>query len=421
MSWRELLKNELEKNFFIEEKEEFHHPLIQNTYNEEEILSMVDVFVSDKLTMGKKVEMFEKEFAKYIGAKYALMVNSGSTANLISLAVATNPLRKNKLNPGDKIIIPNICWSTSVYPVIQCGLKPVFVDVEPGTLNIDLDKLEKIITPDVKGIVSVHILGNCCNMDRFMNIVNKHNLFLLEDTCESLGATYKNKRLGNFGDFGTYSFYYSHQITTIEGGMVVCNDYDDYQLLKCLRSHGWTRHLDNKEELEKLYENIDPRFIFVNLGYNFRPMENQGAMGLVQLKKLPTKNENRCYNYDAITNAIKNHEKFNGQITFVNVLNDTKPSWMGCPMFLNKKYKNKHRKFLEYLTSKNLENRPIISGNFVRQPVFKLLNIEGIHNPEFFEGGEYIHHLGFFIGLPCYKLSNKNIKKIVNIILEFDF
>jgi len=258
-------------------------------------------------------------------------------------------------------------------------------------------------------------------MDRFMNIVNKHNLFLLEDTCESLGATYKNKRLGNFGDFGTYSFYYSHQITTIEGGMVVCNDYDDYQLLKCLRSHGWTRHLDNKEELEKLYENIDPRFIFVNLGYNFRPMENQGAMGLVQLKKLPTKNENRCYNYDAITNAIKNHEKFNGQITFVNVLNDTKPSWMGCPMFLNKKYKNKHRKFLEYLTSKNLENRPIISGNFVRQPVFKLLNIEGIHNPEFFEGGEYIHHLGFFIGLPCYKLSNKNIKKIVNIILEFDF
>ena len=203
--------------------------------------------------------------------------------------------------------------------------------------------------------------------------------------------------------------------------MVVCNDYDDYQLLKCLRSHGWTRHLDNKEELEKLYEKIDPRFIFVNLGYNFRPMENQGAMGLVQLKKLPTKNENRCYNYDAITNAIKNHEKFNGQITFVNVLNDTNPSWMGCPMFLNKKYKNKHRKFLEYLTSKNLENRPIISGNFVRQPVFKLLNIEGIHNPEFFEGGEYIHHLGFFIGLPCYKLSNKKIEKIVDIILDFDF
>ena len=193
MSWKDLLKNKLQKNFLIEEKE-FNHPLIQNTYNEDEILSMIDVFVSDKLTMGERVETFENEFAKYIGAKYALMVNSGSTANLLSLAVATNPIRKNKLNKGDKIIIPNICWSTSVYPVIQCGLKPIFVDVDPTTLNIDLDKLEKMITPEVKGIVSVHILGNCCNMDRFMTIVKKHNLFLLEDTCESLGATYKNKK-----------------------------------------------------------------------------------------------------------------------------------------------------------------------------------------------------------------------------------
>lgn len=227
----------------------FKFPLIENTYDQTDIDVMIDVLRSDKLTMGKKVEQFEREFSKYIGSNYSIMVNSGSSANLLAMSVATNYMRKNKLNTGDKIIIPNICWSTSIWPLIQMGLIPVFVDVDPDTMNIDINELKKIITPDIKGIMVVHILGNCTNMNEIMNIVNDNNLFLIEDTCESLGSTYNGKKLGTFGDFGTYSFYYSHHITTIEGGMIVCNNKEDYELLKCLRSHGWIRQLDDKEKI----------------------------------------------------------------------------------------------------------------------------------------------------------------------------
>ena len=228
--------------------------------------------------MGKNVYNFEKQFASFVGSKYAVMVNSVSSANLLAMSVGSNFARKNCLKPGDKVIVPNICWSTSVWPIIQMQLVPVFVDVDEKTLNIDIDKLEKAITPDIRGIVAVHILGNCTNMERLMKIVRDNNLFLMEDTCESLGSLYNNKMLGTFGDFGTYSFYYSHHITTIEGGMVVCNNHDDYELLRCLRAHGWSRDFKDKEKLEEMYNDVDPRFLFVNLGYNLRPMETKGAM-----------------------------------------------------------------------------------------------------------------------------------------------
>ena len=237
ITWETLISNEL----LLDNNNGFQYPLIENTYEKQEIISMIKVLIGNRLTMGKNVDLFEKEFAKYVGSKYAIMVNSGSSANLLSMAVAVNYLRKNKLNDGDKILIPAVCWSTSVWPITQMNLIPVFVDVDPMTMNMDLDDMEKKLTKDVRGIVAVHILGNCTNMDRLMNLVKKHDLFLMEDTCESLGSKYKNKCLGTFGDFGTYSFYYSHHITTVEGGMIVCNDDEDYELLKCLRAHGWTR------------------------------------------------------------------------------------------------------------------------------------------------------------------------------------
>jgi len=277
--------------------------------------------------MGNKVELFEKEFAKYIGSKYAVMVNSGSSANLLSMAVATNYLRSNKLNIGDKILIPAICWSTSVWPIIQMGLIPVFVDIDPLTLNMDINDCKKKITKEVKGIVSVHILGNCTNMDELMKIVRQHNLFLMEDTCESLGSKYKNKYLGTFGDFGTYSFYYSHHITTIEGGMVTCNSDEDYELLKCLRSHGWSRHCKNKEKYEKENPDIDPRFLFINVGYNLRPMEIQGAMGLIQLAKLEQKNNCRNQNHLLIVDKIINDPRNKNYITTVKKMDNLSIAW----------------------------------------------------------------------------------------------
>ncbi len=185
-TWQELIINKIN----IEKSDESSYKLIENTYSHEEIIKMIEVLISDKLTMGNEVKKFEIEFAEYIGTKYAIMVNSGSSANLLALAVATNYLRKNKLNIGDEIIVPTICWSTSVWPIIQMNLKPIFVDVDPLTLNIDINDLKKKITPNVKGIIAVHILGNCTNMNELMEIVKENNLFLIEDTCESFGSKY---------------------------------------------------------------------------------------------------------------------------------------------------------------------------------------------------------------------------------------
>ena len=397
----------------------FKFPLIENTYDQTDIDVMIDVLRSDKLTMGKKVEQFEREFSKYIGSNYSIMVNSGSSANLLAMSVATNYMRKNKLNTGDKIIIPNICWSTSISPLIQMGLIPVFVDVDPDTMNIDINELKKIITPDIKGIMVVHILGNCTNMNEIMNIVNDNNLFLIEDTCESLGSTYNGKKLGTFGDFGTYSFYYSHHITTIEGGMIVCNNKEDYELLKCLRSHGWIRQLDDKEKYIKENPNIDPRFLFVNLGYNLRPMETQGAMGLNQLKRLDFKNNNRVTNHnrilDKLLNDSRNLEIFSSPKKQIN----SEPAWFSLTIILGENYEKDYKSFLEYLTESGVENRPVVTGNFARQPVFKYLNID--INPESFKGAEILHNRGFFIGLSCEIMDGDKINELIDIFYDYRF
>ena len=414
-TWEELVYDEINMDY----NNGFDYPLIESTYDKEEIITMMRTLTTNKLTMGNNVFEFERQFAKYVGSKYAVMVNSGSSANLLSMAVATNYLRKNRLLPGDKVIVPNICWSTSVWPIIQMNLQPVFVDVDAKTMNMDIKDLKRKITPEVKGIVAVHILGNSTNMCQLMKIVKDNNLFLMEDTCESLGSKYEDRILGTFGDFGTYSFYYSHHITTVEGGMVVCNDENDYELLKCLRAHGWTRYLKNKKELEEKYKNIDPRFLFVNVGYNLRPMEIQASMGIVQLRKLDSKNSNRIINHKNITERILNDFR-NKNIFSTPVASDNcTPAWFALPFILNENLASYYNDFLKYLTEKKVENRPIITGNFARQPIFKFLNLN--INPEEFKGAETLHKRGFFIGLSCTKMSEERIDNLVNIFFNYDF
>lgn len=393
------------------------YPLIENTYDNSDINEMIKVLKSGQLTMSQKVFDFEKEFAKYIGSEYAVMVNSGSSANLLAISVAVNHMRKNKLNKGDKIIVPNVCWSTTVWPLIQLGLSPVFVDIDPQTMNIDIEELNKSITPDIRGIMLVHIMGNCTNMIEIMSICEKNKLVLIEDTCESLGSSYNNKKLGSFGDFGTYSFYYSHHITTIEGGMVICNDKEDYELLKCLRSHGWIRQLDNKEQYIKENPNIDPRFLFVNLGYNLRPMEIQGAMGLNQLKKLDIKNNNRNINRNKILNKLLKDSRNSGIFSSPTEQINSEPAWFSLTIILGENYEKLYKSFLTYLTESGVENRPVVTGNFARQPVFEYLNIDV--TPESFKGAEILHNRGFFIGLSCEIMEDEKISELVEIFYEF--
>ena len=195
------------------------YPLLEKGFTKEDIIKGMEVLLSRKLTMSDITRKFEKAFSKFVGSKYALMVNSGSSANLLAAFALINPKKKGRLKSGDKFIIPAICWSTSLCPLVQCGLKPEFIDVNINNFCINENLLKK--NSSVKAIMNIHILGNSPNMDKVQSFAKLNNMFLIEDTCEALGSKFKSKYLGTFGDFGTYSFYYSHQITSGEGGMIV--------------------------------------------------------------------------------------------------------------------------------------------------------------------------------------------------------
>lgn len=389
-------------------------PLGHEVHDADDIKKMIDNLLTEKFTMGEQVSKFEEMFAEYIGVKHAMMVNSGSSANLIALSLLTNHKCNQKLTLGDEVLVPALCWSTSVFPIIQCNLSPVFVDVDSKTLNIDLEDLERKITNKTKAIMLVHVLGNCTDMNKLMDIVKQHNLILIEDTCESLGSSYNNKYLGTFGSIGTYSFYYSHHITTGEGGMIVCDDDEYYELMKVLRAHGWTRQLKNKEEIQKQYPELDSRFTFVNLGFNVRPMEIQATMGISQLQKLKIKNDNRKINYYNIKTKIEkdSRSKF---LSFPQESDHADAIWFGVTLFLDKNIQL--FKYLEYLTENGVENRPIITGNMIRQPVIKDLypNL----NPLDFPGAEECHFKGLFIGLSSKLMSDDLVEKLVNILLSY--
>ena len=245
-------------------KSKFFYPLLHNPFNKKDLIEGIKVILSEQITMSNKTRNFEKLFKKKIRVKNSLMVNSGSSANLLAMQCLINPYRKKRLKKGDEVLIPALCWSTSLWPIVQSGLKPVFVDINISNLNINLNDLEKKITKKTKAIMIVHVLSNSTDMDKLMKLKKKYDLIIIEDTCESLGSKYKKKYLGTFGDFSTFSFYYSHQITSGEGGMVCCKEKSNYEIMKSLRSHGWSRGLIDEKRISKTFKKIDSKFIFYN-------------------------------------------------------------------------------------------------------------------------------------------------------------
>lgn len=381
------------------------YPLLSNAFSQKDIFEGIKVLKSKQLTMSTKTKLFEKKFAEYIGSKYALMVNSGSSANLLALSLITNPMRINKLQPGDEVIIPVVCWSTSLWPILQHGLKPVFVDISLKNLNLDLEKIENSITKKTKAIFCVHVLGLSSNMNKLTQIAKKNNLIIIEDTCESFGSKYNKKFLGTFGAVGTFSFYYSHQITSGEGGMIICNNIKDYEILLSLRSHGWARDKFILKKYKKNYSKLDSRFLFVNSGYNLRPTEIQAAIALNQFKRKNTFKTNREYNRNKIIKAVLKNKKYIGQIKFLNVEKNIKPSWFGLAIFINNDHVKQKKKYLKFLAKKGIETRPIISGNFINQPAVKLYRLNKTKNK--FVNAQVIEDQGFFIGLHTNKISDK--------------
>ena len=375
----------------------FNYPLLSDGYSNQDIYEGIKVLKSKQLTMSKLTEKFEKYFAKKIGAKYALMVNSGSSANLLSMFCITNPLRKKFLKKGDGCLVPALCWSTSLWPVIQAGLKPVLIDVNKDNFCIDLNEIKKNYNKKIKAILLINVLGNCPEMEEIRNFAKKKKLLLIEDNCESLGSKYKRKFLGTFGDFSSFSFYFSHQVTSGEGGMIVCKSKEDYNLIKVLRAHGWDRNLGKKKNT----------FNFINQGFNLRPLEVSAAIGLNQFKRLDKMKEIRSYNRNKIINSIKSYKDWSEQFKFFNANTVIDPSWFGLPLIINIKNFTKKNKYLSYLNKHGIETRPIISGNFANQPAVKYYNIK--NKTKKFFNAQYIEDRGFFIGLPITKLSQKKI------------
>ena len=390
------------------EVSKFIHPLHNNAFSNEDILAGVEVLLSQKLTMSKITEEFEYEFAKFIGSKYALMVNSGSSANLLASFALINPKKKNRLKIGDEFLIPSVCWSTSLWPLIQCGLKPKFIDVNMDNYCLDETLINEKILKKIKAIVTIHILGNSSNIKKISDIAKKKNIFLIEDACEALGSKYNSKYLGTYGDFGTYSFYYSHPITSGEGGMVICNKKEDYEIIYSLRAHGWDRGLKTSSKKSQ--------FNFINSGFNLRPMDLTAAIGLSQFKNLGSMMNVRALNRQKIINKMKNSKNWDNQYTFFEPNKNVKPSWFGIPIIINKINKTNKNRFMNYLNKNGIETRPILSGNFLNQPSAKLYKL----NPENlkFDNAQMIEDKGFFIGQPTQNISEKKLNYLSEKLMD---
>ena len=386
------------------------HPLASDTVSLKDKKEAIKVINSGIVTMNTYVRAVEKKFSNIL-KRYCLMVNSGSSANLLAFALVKNKLSSFNLKSGDEVLIPSLCWSTSLYPIIQLGLKPVFVDIDINTLNIDLNDLRKKITKKTKCLMLVHALGNCAPMQTLLKILKKKKIILVEDTCEALGSLYNKNLLGTFGDVSTFSFYFSHHITSGEGGLITCKNKKDYEVLLALRSHGWAR--DIKLHRKQLTNKFNEKFEFVNLGYNLRSTDISAALLINQIPKINKFKNIRLKNYKLLKTGLSKNKNLKENLHFVNSEKNAEASWFGFPLILKKKLSKHRNKIAETLDQNGIQTRPIISGNFTEQPVMKDLGLN------FRKGNlttsSYIHKAGFFIGMSSVPISKQKVKKIVSV------
>lgn len=361
------------------------------TFGDEEIAEAIESLLSQNVTMGKKVNTFESNFSAYIGCKYSAMVNSGSSANLLALSILSNPLVKGRIMPGDEVIVPAVTWSTSVFPIINIGAKPVLVDVDRDYL-IDIEKLKESITPKTRAIMAVHLLGNVCDMKALQDIAKDRKLFLMEDTCEALGSEFSGKKAGALSDISSFSTYFSHHMTTMEGGVVCTDDFEYADLSRILRAHGYSRHSLRRQEYEEKNPEIDPRFLFVNMGYNFRPMEIQGAFGIHQLKKLDSFLEKRRHVAQKLLNLL---EPYSNSLLLPREKPNTRHSWFSFGLTVKESSGFKRGDLMRFLEKNGIETRPIVGGNLAEQPAMRLFQ----HSYGNLSNSENVMKNGFYIGI----------------------
>jgi CDP-6-deoxy-D-xylo-4-hexulose-3-dehydrase len=389
--------------------QKYWYPLSMATYALEEILAAIDSLCSFRTTMWEKTVEFERQFARTFGSAEALMVNSGSSADLLIAFALVNPQSK-LMEPGDEILVPSVTWPTQIWSPMMAGLKVRLVDANPHTLNMDLNDLESKIGPKTRAISLVHLMGNPCDMDRVMSICRKHDLILIEDCCEALGARFKGQPVGTFGIAGSFSFFFSHHITTMEGGMIICQDQPLSDLFRLLRAHGWARN--TKYTQAEPQDDLDPCYMFLNWGFNVRPTELQAGFGLEQLSRFPAFHAQRLQNATYFQSYLNSHRDL---MYLMQVLPDAECSWFALPIMLTPECPFKKADFLAYLEAQGVETRPMVAGNLARQPVRQLYpELQEANLP----GADAIHERGFYLGLHPIE-AKQNLDRLAETFEQF--
>ena len=387
--------------------------LHSSTLGKDEFLAFSKSLLEGNITLGKYNEAYEEEAKDIFGTKFAVSSNSGSSANLLAIS---SLIQAKRLKKGDKVIVPALAWSTTVFPLVQYGLIPVYVDMCPKTFNLNVDDVKACVKEyDIKAIMLIHTYGNPADMNFYSNFCESNSLILIEDTCESMGATWDGQPLGSFGDLGTFSSYYSHHICTLEGGLTISNDKYLTDLMRSVRSHGWTRGIEFDLSKEQNLEKLDPSFLFINTGYNLRLSDPQAHVGCIQLSKLNSFVEARRRVADRFMKNIGNNPTLADNITFPTVLEKAKSSWFGFPViFKNISFENL-KDLRKVLLDLKVETRPFLAGDFSMQPVNKKFEHICFNK---FPNLKFTHSNSF--ALPCHQdVSFDDVDKMSSIIEEY--
>lgn len=406
----------------------------------DEMQNMMDASLDMWLTAGRFNDEFEKLFAAKLGVKFALSCNSGSSANLLALSALTSPkLGDKRIKKGDEVIAVAAGFPTTMNPIIQNGLVPVFVDCEVGTYNINLDELEKAISPRTKAIFLAHTLGNMYDMDCIMSLAMKHNLWVIEDSCDALGAKWNGKYAGTIGHIGTYSCYPAHHITMGEGGVVITNNPTLYRILLSLRDWGrdcWckpgtdnTCHQRFKTKLGNLPEGYDHKYTYSHIGYNLKITDWQAAIGVAQLKRLGSFLEQRKKNATVLLEGLKDLKNY---LILPKIHEQCTPSWFGFLISVKDEAPFTKQEMVQYLEAHGIGTRQLFAGNILRQPMLTMADVnirigtDGLKNTQSLTeedyaklpGTEFIMNHTFWVGV-AQNLTEDDMAKTLKVIHDF--